>query len=549
MLSSLYVLQYNELRADTAATDYDDGHVSTKISEVMGLHAAGGDWRDPGDELNVKGWSSTSGTVPPGVPVLDMYGMRRAEVAFVLQHVAGRRRTTTLAFDLEIGMLAEEVRVATDCDDLEHRAHDGCNAKFARQTIDKYVMRNRLYGAFEAAMAIYHQIALTPVPDTAEGLAWLRRGKSVHLPGFDSMRGVYPVLLMEDAYGISASVTHTWKWWRSAGLTTAVTAAPYNALSLWGRYLVEAGFYHRDADVYRLGSFEFASAPATAYYAYASLLTGGDVYCAVPPRYGLTYAPWDEDHDYQIPVTVKDLAMTGYNITTVAGSSMLRLQHVPPPCSATFVLGRMPTGGAFSALSSAFDITIQRADDAWVVPSVDKAWCFGMATRWLGYNTVMRYGGVERLANWASNASSVAVRPFHVAGPDIKTVEIISVFERQRVWSIMPSMGNDTTTWHVDVDVTDTYSLQGINTRLMGVTGTFATKKGADASIVVPSLEATTFTPIILRSHRPQDPLEAGFQVVFGHTEHHPPAKTVASGPGELIQEDTTDLPVGVSAA
>jgi hypothetical protein len=406
------------------------------------------------------------------------------------------------------------------------------------RVLNKYVIANRLYGAFEVALGIYHQTALTPVPDTAEGLIWLKRKKQIILPRFDAMRGLFSVILLEDGYGISANVTHTWKWWRDAGLSSAATAAPYNAISLWGRYFVEGGFYHKDADVYKLGSFEFAHAPGSAYYAYASLLTGGDVYCAVPPTYGLSYAPWDEDFDYSIPVTVQDLSMTGYDVEVLAGQAHLKIKNIPQPCTATVVLGRCARDGAFSALSEHFTIPIARADDAWVVPNVDKAWGFGMVTRWLGYNTVMRYNGTQRIANWASNASSIAVRPFQVRGRDIKTVEIISVAERQRVFDLLPSMGNVDTEWSVDVDVTDRFSITGMSGHMVAVDGAFHSKLGKDAPIITANVESTMFMPLIIRAVRPNDPVMAGFQVVYEATGPNPPEPVATSRQPEQPPDD-----------
>jgi hypothetical protein len=163
----------------------------------------------------------------------------------------------------------------------------GITAADVWATLNRYVEHNRLYGAMEAAMAYYHQIALTPLPDTAEGHAWLTRRKVAHLPRFDAFRGVYAFTLSGVPYAIDTAVTESWRWWVEVGLATAIPAAAMNAFSLWGRYMAEGGFYMDDAEIDRLGDMHFAENPAAAYYSYAALITGNNVYCPLPHSPGL----------------------------------------------------------------------------------------------------------------------------------------------------------------------------------------------------------------------------------------------------------------------
>jgi hypothetical protein len=536
LLSTAYTLKYKESQKETAPAGYNDGHISADLVEIMDIPVGATDWRAD-DDLVVSFWDQRVMTTMPTVPTINCAGMSLREVAILLQHLNGRVKTTPLAFDITIERLTSAVKIAGQKHVDEHTAPDGTTSAQVIKTLNKYVIVNRLYGAFEAALGIYHQTALTPIPDTAEGLLWLKRKRSVILPRFDAMRGMFSVLMLEEAFGISANVTHSWKWWLNTGLASATTAAPYNAISLWGRYLVEGGFYDKDADVYQIGSFNFAQAPGAAYYAFASLLTGGDVYCAVPPTYGMAYEPWDPDADNRIPVTVHDLAMTGYDIVTSHGTSTLKVKHVPQPCTATTIIGRCARNGSFTALSDRFEIPISRVSDAWVVPNVDKAWCFGMVSRWLGYDTVMRYNGVQRIANWASNASSIAVRPFYVDGRDARTVDIISVTERTHWFDTLPALGNKDTVWTVEIDVTDKFAILSVSGNTIAVDGAFHGKLGKDVQVVVPSIEASMFTPLILRARQPASAYEAGFQIVDQHTTHEPP-KIVAHAGGFDVPPD-----------
>jgi hypothetical protein len=461
---------------------------------------------------------------PSEHPVVDLRRLKGVEASVILLHLGGRHRTTDLAFDLEIPVLAPDVLMANAPKDV-NLANVKADIKphIVKAAMEKYVDVNRLWGTFEAAVAIMHQTALVPVPDTAEGLAWLKRGRTVHLPAFDALRGSYRVFLNDKAFGLSAAVTQTWRWWQSTGLATIVPSALYNAVSLWGRYLVEGGFYLDTADVATLGKYKFGEAPSAAYYAYASLITGGEVYCAVPLDYGLQYDAWDEDSDYIIDMTVTDLELTGYDVVVEEGTSRLKVTRVPPPCSPATVLGRMPEDGAFTALSNRFVVNFDMFGDGWVVKNVDKAWCFGMAARWLGYDVEMSYNGLRRRANWASNASSTAARPFFVEGPDRVNVLIHEVTPRRKKWAQLPAMGGDTNTWTVTVGVSDAVTVTSLKGPRIGTRGTFVPVAARDAEAFIPADEDIKFAPVILKAYARATVDRAGFQLISQVTSHHPP--------------------------
>jgi hypothetical protein len=541
LLSTYYVLEYAKTGMAADLGVYDDGHIKVGMGTLVTGNVLHDTWL-PTVRPAFEGWDQRTMCNPPLDPVLDLRKLKPDEARLLIAHLGGRRRTTNLAFDLEIPCLADKVLSANEPLNLAPAVvRVDTEPSLVRSTLDKYVEVNRLWGQFEAALAIMHQTALTPVPDTAEGLAWLKRGKTVHLPAFDALRGSYRVFLNDKAFGVSAAVTQTWKWWQSTGIATAVPAAMYNAVSLWGRYLVEASFYTEDADVAQLGNFKFGDAPSAAYYAYASLITGGDVYCAVPLNFGLQYDAWDEDNDYMIEMEATDLELTGYDVHIDGGTSKLKVSKVPPPCSPVTVLGRMPTDGAFTALSNHFTVDFDMVSQGWVVKNVDKAWCFGMAARWLGYDVEMTYDGKRRRANWASNASSTAARPFHVEGPDRTNVVINSITPRAKKWGQLPATGGDRNTWEVTVNVSDAVTVTALRGPRISTRGTFITKAASTTALFVPPDEGVQFVPVVMRAYSRAVVDQAGFAIVSQVTSHHPP-DPIPLGPALEAEETTAAL-------
>jgi len=196
----------------------------------------------------------------------------------------------------------------------------------------------------------------------------------------------------------------------------------------------------------------------------------------------------------------------------------------------------MPSEGGFTAMSSEFDITLTSRKDGWLVPNVDKAWCLGIACRWLGYNVTMRYEGKERIGNWASNASSIAVRPFQVSGPDVTPVHITSIGPRDKTFAPLPGLGSTVAKWRVSVQVTDAISMSTVlgNT---AITGYFTRPSAKDVDIILPSSQYVMAVPVTLRATARAEPNVAGFQVVLPFTGHHPADPAPLSGPGAQERE------------
>lgn len=539
MLSTLYVLTYKEMKAEKRPEKYDDGHISANLADVIAPAPENNDWRS--EEMpDVRVWDQTVVESPANDNVIWVNRLNAKDVAIVCSHLGGRRRTTQLAFDLDIPLLTESVKLSGSTQTPGSHAPLSTKARDVASALNKYVETNRLYGAFEAALAIYHQLALTPVPDTAEGLAWLKRAKYVTLPGFRAWRGTYRVILADKPYGLSSAVTTTWKWWRDAGLATAVPAAQYNAASLWGRYFVEGKYYHDDADVSHVGSLAFAENPGAAYYAYAALVTGGDAYCAVPPGFGMSYGDWEEGDALRLAVAVSESAAAGYDLEEDDEGRWLVIKQVPPPCSLIHVIGRMPDKGIFSCLSTHYEVRFDRVHNGWVFPDLRNAWGFGMATRWLGHDCEMTYGGRTKIANWASNESSIAVRPFHVDGPDRETVRLESVCPRGRVFDLLPGMGADRNKWTIDVAVSEMQMLTATDFARHPTQGVFMPPQGRDVNILIPPAESLSYAPVTIRMAERGQFEQAGFQIVGTITQHHPPdgVDAAQAAAGALALED-----------
>lgn len=522
MLSTLYVLTFKESKAKKRLEKYDDGHISAALADVIAPAPINQDWRCE----NLPGMFTWDQTMIESAAEADVLWVNRLtddEVAVVCSHLGGRRRTTQLAFDLNIPKLTDQVKLSGCRMAPGGNAPNGTTARLVQSALNKYVETNRLYGTFEAALAIYHQIALTPVPDTAEGLAWLKRARFVTLPRFSAWRGTYRIILGEKPYGISSAVTTSWKWWREAGLATAVPASQYNAASLWGRYFVEAKYYHSDADITRLGSLDFAENPGAAYYAYAALVTGGEAYCAIPPGLGMTYGDWSEGDALRLSVSVTEAAASGYDLEEDDDGTWLVIKNIPPPCSLIHVLGKMPAEGIFSCLASRFEVKFDRIGDGWVFPDLKNAWGFGMATRWLGYDCEMSFEGRTKTANWASNESSIAVRPFHIDGPDRQSVKLNSVTPRGRVFDLIPGMGADLNKWTVTVSSSEMMMLTATDFAKHPTRGVFLPPNEKDVNVIIPPAEGLVYAPMTIRMTSRGQFVQAGFQIVTQTTPHHPP--------------------------
>jgi hypothetical protein len=546
LLSTYYVLKGKELGMKQDLRDYDDGHIKIAMIDDIADPPAGANWWTSNQVMS-QTFNPVSVEGEAIFPVLSMYGMHQKDGDIILAHLGGRHRTTRFAFDLEIPALAHHVAIAG----LRHDGSTTPNyaaftAADVLATLNRYVEHNRLYGAMEAAIAYYHQIALTPLPDTAEGHAWLTRRKVAYLPRFDSFRGIYAFSLSGVPYAIDTAVTETWKWWTEVGLATAIPAAAMNAFSLWGRYLAEGGFYSDDAEIDRLGDLQFAENPAAAYYAYAALVTGENVYCPLPHSLGVSYEAWRISSGINIDATVIDAEATGYDLEYTDDRARLVIKRIPPPCSAVHVLGRMPKDSAFSALSERFRVNLRRIKDGWVLPTVNEAWGFGLASRWAGYDAEMEYRGEVRRANWAPNQSSIAARPFNVDGPDIIQVVLRKVTPREKMFFFLPGMDGDHVEIDVEVAVSQTVVLMAKHRDWSYSAGNFYPPRRREADVRMPPRVEVAFLPTIITASRRADVSMSGFRVVRDTIPHEPADPVSLTIPAEPPDDTATS---GATAA
>jgi hypothetical protein len=530
LLSLYYTRKAHETGAVTDISDYNDGHIKISGKDLIVPAPVSDDWRPDEIVENIE-FDPVTLQEPPSHQCVSLAFMREKEKSVLLTLINGKKKTSQFAFDLEIPKLADKICVVGSSPVFE-MAPANVHSSVVMATLNKYVTRHRLEASFQAAMHIMLQCALQPVPDTAEGLAWLRRRRILRLPQYSSWRAAYKPLLLDRPFGYDAQVAQTWKWWNQMKLSAVPIGGAFNALSLWGRYFVEAGYYDEAADVGRLGHHYFRENPGAAYYSYAALITGHETMVDVPAMYGLEYGPWDGEEDFKFGVEVLDLQDAGYNLEVSEDKTELVVKELPPPCSAIHILGKMPNEGMYSCLSSSYKVQFQRVSGGWLFPSVNQAWGFGMATRWLGYDVEMTYNGVRRRGNWASNPTGVAARPFAVKGPDLLGVVVNSVAPREKVFRSLPSMGKDYCEWTINVEVSNTatvLSLAGGRVRAEGKVSMGPVTNQPE--IYVPSNTETAYSRVRMVARSRARPLEAGFQVLEQTSLIVPSERVEPSGP------------------
>jgi hypothetical protein len=305
-------------------------------------------------------------------------------------------------------------------------------------------------------MALMMQMALAPVPDTAEGYAWLKRERVAYLPRFDAWRGAYYVLRSGAPYGLDSEVNTSWSWWNRAGMSVNVQGGMFTALSRWGRYFIESGLYADDSGIAsQLSIANACEMVGSSYYGHAALITGNDEYCPVPNGIGVTFLPWDAAEGIKLPVEVIDVGTVGYDIVTVGDQHALNVTNVPSPCSLTHVIGRTSVTGHLACLASHSEVTIKKGPRGWFVNNLRDAWSAGIMARLGGYNIEMGYMGKVFNGNWASNESSLASRPRPEVRLDVLQVEILSLGPRAHVFLPNPVLPVDQTTWSMDISVSD----------------------------------------------------------------------------------------------
>jgi hypothetical protein len=455
LLSTYHVLLYKESATKPELKGYDDGHVKMDLLDFFAPAGMSATWH--GDTpVSVSYFMQTHASIGPERPTMYVANLPGKLAKIVISHLRGRKRTTRLAFDLDIPRLAGEICITEQTVKDDVIDFSSVTAAEVRRALDGYVVGNRLQAAFQAAMAIMMQIALAPVPDVAEGYAWLKRDRTLHLPLFDAWRGSYYLLRSGQPYGHDTEVTSSWAWWQKAGMSVNVQGGMFTALSRWGRYFIESGLYAHDSGLAsQLSEANASEMVGAAYYGHAALVTGNTEYCPVPNGIGVNFSPWDKADPMLLPVSVIDIGTSGYELTERNGKHFVVVTSVPPPCSLTHVMGRTSKGGHLGCLSSHSEVTIKRGPRGWMVDNLKCAWTAGIITRLAGYNLEMNYMGKSFNGNWASNASSLASRPRPDVTLDVLPVEIFSLEPRAHVFLPNPVLPVEQTTWYLDIGIDD----------------------------------------------------------------------------------------------
>lgn len=467
LISSFYVATAKRAKLEPKMADYNDGHVRLKLAEWV----AG----PPPENVNVlrafrvgSMWRPADYGMVMAKPHVHTSGLDLRAARVLVAHLGGRQRTTQWSFDLDIPELCGDFARSGNMNDGEAppSEDDLSDPELLWRTLETYVITNRLQSQLETAVMVYMQTALRPIPDTAEGLIWLARKRTLRLPAFDTFRGYHPALVSELPFGFTAAIHNVHNWWRTARLSLAVQGGIFTAVSLWGRYMVESNIYDENASArHFIGDLPTDSVPGLAWVAYASVVTGAKLICSASRHVGLAYEPWDAHFEYRLPLAAAVTRQPGYSLglpTQGAPFGELIVTALPEPAPLSAVLGRAPELAPVRALQPHFEVTVSRVTDKWFVDGPGGAWAYGLLHRVFGYDVDFSWEGKRGRGNWAPNETSLAARPFPEAQLEDVAVRVVGVAARTKTWASLPGLPPHSHTFRVDVEVGDL--LAGVST-------------------------------------------------------------------------------------
>nr|ATL63194.1 gag-pol fusion protein [Saccharomyces uvarum virus L-A-10560] len=452
---------------------YHDGHVKIKLDVTVSDDSAPNGFKWPGDRTSdsFPEWAQFSESFPSiDVPYIDVRPLTVTEVNFVLMMMSRWHRRTNLAIDYEAPVLADKFayRHAITVQDADEwiegdRTDDQFkppSSKVMLSALRKYVNHNRLYNQFYTAAQLLSQIMMKPVPNCAEGYAWLMHDALVNIPKFGSIRGRYPFLLAGDAALIQATALEDWSAIMAKPeliFTYAMQVAVALNTGLYLRRVKKTGFGTTIDDSYEDGAF---LQPETFVQAALACCTGQDAPLNGMSDVYVTYPDLLElDALTRVPVTVIEPA--GYNIVDGA----LEVTGVPIACSPYTIF---PVAAFDKANPYSGNFVIQPALKYLRKGALyDKleAWKLAWAMRIAGYDTSFRvYGDVHGLTKfYADNSDSWTHIPEFVTDGDIMEVYVTAIERRARHFVELPRLNSPAFFKSVEVSTTiyDTYVQAG----------------------------------------------------------------------------------------
>nr|ATL63195.1 major virion coat protein [Saccharomyces kudriavzevii virus L-A-1082] len=448
---------------------YHDGHVKIKLDVAIDDEEGPTSFEWPSDRTidTYPDWAQFSESFPSiDVPYIDIRPMTTTEVSFVQMMMCKWHRRTNLAIDYEAPTLADKFAyrhaiTVHDADDwIEGDRGDEQfrppSSKIMLSALRKYVNHNRLYNQFYTASQLLAQIMIKPVPNCAEGYAWLMHDALVNIPKFGSIRGRYPFLLSGDAALIQSTALEDWAAIMAKPelvFTYAIQVAIALNTGLYLRRVKKTGFGTTIDDSYEDGPF---LQPETFVQAALACCTGQDA-----PLNGMSdvYVTYPElleiDHVTKVPVTVLEPA--GYNIQ----DGHLEVIGVPVACSPhmIFPLAAFDNANPYSG-NFVIKPALQYLRKGALYTKLE-AWKLAWAMRIAGYDTEFKvYQDVHGLTKfYADNSDSWTHIPDFMADSEIMDVYITDIQRRARHFVELPRLNSPAFYKQVEVSTTiyDTY--------------------------------------------------------------------------------------------
>jgi hypothetical protein len=439
---------------------YADGHVKIDRNALLPSHypeAAGHElsWPggvDPGMYPNVARLVAFCPT--DDSPAIDLRGFNEAEACFVLAMLGPWHRTTRYMLDFETPALAESVqyRRGTDARLAESwlSSADGAEVVVpaaptvadAWSALTKYITVNRLYDQWAVAVQLVSQTMCQMLPESAEGQAWLALPREVVIPHFASLRGRYPLFNEGDAALLSHRAMREW----------AFLGSRVERLFLYGMCLTQA--YQTGASVRAVRQYNeehptditstahWTLSTDTHFAAYVSEATRSaaplnmmtDAYVTTP---NINNGRLSTAVDIPVDVTAAD----GYNITTVDGKSVLRVQSAPQPGVPNLLLPLDPYNVSTPyTLAANIDIPVDQKGRTGCMLSPYKAWELAWVARVCGFDVLLRKStetvGPRRF--FASNETSWTNCLQFADFEENEQVRVVGIERRQHVFIEFP---------------------------------------------------------------------------------------------------------------
>lgn len=383
------------------------------------------------------------------VSYLDLRPLTNVEVNFVLMMMCKWSRQTNLAIDFDLPNLADRFayRHSANVNEADEwligervdASFPVPSSKTILSAIRKYVNHNRVFNHFETAAQVLAQIMVKPIPNSAEGHAWLLNNPIVNIPKFGSVRGRYPFLLTGEAALVQATALEDWA--AIVGkpeilFTYALSLSVAVNTGLYLRNIKKTGMGSTIDDSYEDGVFLapesfIAAAVACATGEDAPLNGMADVYVFYPQFVDL-------DTVTLLPARVRE--PKGYNVV----SEGIKVVGVPLSCSPFFVypLAAFEEANPYSGAFTVGNATRYVRGMAIYTPF--EAWKLAWAARIAGYDThVIIPGdttGLDKL--YADNSDSWTHIPDSFSKAECEFVYIKDLTRRKRHFVDFPNMTN-----------------------------------------------------------------------------------------------------------